>query len=169
MSDLENPYQSPQAEVVPEASQSTGVSMTETILKYLYESSPWLRFVGILGYIGSAMLCLLGIIFAVGGMALQNFMDDFGQFPAALIGLIYVPMGVLFFFPSHFTFTFGKKINSYKFSNSIEDMEDAFKNNKSLWKFYGILCIVYLAFIPLVIIVSVIVGVASAVGGGFNY
>jgi len=167
MSDFENPYQSPEAAVVPEASQSTGVSMTETILKYLYESSPWLRFVGILGYIGSAMLCLLGIILAVGGVALQNFMDDFGQFPVSFMGLIYVPMGVLFFFPSHFTFTFGKKINSYKFSNSIEDMEAAFRNNKSLWKFYGILCIVYIAFIPLTIIVSVIVGVASAVGGGF--
>jgi hypothetical protein len=49
-------------------------------------------------------------------------------------------------------------------SNSDKDLEDAFKNNKSLWKFYGILVIVYLALIPVLLIgASVVTAVLSAI------
>jgi len=40
MSDLENPYQSPESPVVPEVSHSSGNMLTETMLKYLIEASP---------------------------------------------------------------------------------------------------------------------------------
>ena len=43
-----------------------------------------------------------------------------------------------------------------------QDLEQAFRNNKSLWKFYGIICIICLAFIPLTVIITTIVTIASA-------
>jgi hypothetical protein len=163
MSEIYNPYQSPESPIVPETQQNTGVMLSEKMLRYLNDASPWLQFIGILGYIGSGLLIVGGIFGAVGLSAASFF--ELGDFPFWIIALIYIPLGVLFFFPAHFAFNFGRKIRNYRFSNSIEDLELAFKNNKSLWKFYGIICIIYLAFIPLFFVIAIIGGVAAAVSG----
>ncbi|MCL1959616.1 MAG: cbb3-type cytochrome c oxidase subunit I [Spirochaetes bacterium] len=163
MSEIYNPYQSPESPIVPETQQNTGVMLSEKMLGYLNDASPWLQFIGILGYIGSGLLIVGGIFGAV-GLSAASFLE-LGDFPFWIIALIYIPLGVLFFFPAHFAFNFGRKIRNYRFSNSIEDLELAFKNNKSLWKFYGIICIIYLAFIPLFFVIVIIGGVAAAVSG----
>jgi hypothetical protein len=165
MSDMQNPYQTPETQIVPETIQSTGVTLTETMLRFLNEASPWLRFVGILGYIGSGLVVLMGVLGAAGASVVTSTFlgsEAAEALPSALLLLIYVPLGVLVFFPAHFTFNFGQKIRNYKFSNSGEDLEAAFKNNKSLWKFSGIICIIYLAFIPVLIVITVIMGVMAA-------
>ncbi|MDR0324260.1 MAG: DUF5362 domain-containing protein [Treponema sp.] len=162
MSDYENPYQSPETPIVPETSQSSGASLSETMLRYLNEASPWLRFVGVMGYIGAGLMCLGGIISAIIMLAASSFAEEIGVFTAWIFIIIYLPMGVLMFFPAHFTYSFGQKIHNYKFSNSGEELEMAFKNNKSLWKFTGIIYIISLASIPVIIVVSIIIGVAAA-------
>lgn len=161
MSDFENPYQSPESPIVPETRQNTGNSLSETMLQHLFEASPWLRFVGIIGYIGSGITIIAGIIFAVSSSASSALGGIFDQFPFWLFALAYVPLGALIFFPSHFTYNFGKKIRNYRFSSSCEDLETAFKNNKSLWKFYGILCIINLSFIPVFVVIALIAGIAA--------
>lgn len=164
MSDFENPYQSPETQIVPEAKQSTGVELTVTMLNYLNQASPWLRFVGVMGYIGAAFMVVMGIVASVGMASALNLLGD--ELPAAFgaVFAIYIPIGVVMFFPAHFTFMFGQKIRSYRFTNSTEDLEVALKNNKSFWKFIGICYIVYLAFIPVVIILGIIIGVAGVLG-----
>jgi len=132
------------------------------MLHYLNGASPWLQFIGILGYIGSGLLLVVGI-FGTIGLFVTSSRLELGEFPFWIVTVIYIPLGVLFFFPAHFTYNFGRKIRSYRFSNSTEDLELAFKNNKSLWKFYGIICIIYLAFIPFILIITVIGGVAAAI------
>jgi hypothetical protein len=164
MSDNYNPYQSPESPIIPETPQNTGVMLSEKMLRYLNEASPWLQFVGILGYIGCGLLVIGGIFSAVGFSVAAAF-TELGEFPFWIIALIYIPMGVLFFFPAHFTYNFGKKIRNYRFSNSTEELELALKNNKSLWKFYGIICIIYLAFIPVSFIILIAGGVWAAVSG----
>ncbi|MDR0487610.1 MAG: hypothetical protein LBG91_05125 [Treponema sp.] len=168
MSDFENPYQSPESPIIPEKIQDTGVFLSETMLRYLKEASPWLRFAGILGFIGCGFITFGGLIFMIIALTNSGLADDFGQFPLWLVALIYVPLGVLFFFPSRFIYNFGSKIRNYQFSNSEQDLELAFKNNKSLWKFLGIMSIVNLAFIPLSVVMAVIGGIAAAVNGLFR-
>jgi len=162
MSDIENPYQSPESPIIPEIPQNTGVMLSEKMLRYLSDASPWLQFIGILGFIGCGLLVITGVISAIGFSAMSFL--EFGDFPLWIITLIYLPMGVLFFFPARFTYNFGRKIRNFRFSNSLEDLELAFKNNKSLWKFYGIICIIYLAFIPFFLIITGIGLVAAAIG-----
>jgi len=166
MSDIDNPYQSPESPIIPEIPQNTGVMLSEKMLCYLNGASPWLQFIGILGYIGSGLMVVGGILGTIGFSVASSFLSlGMGDFPFWIIMLIYIPLGVLFFFPAHFTYNFGRKIRNYRFSNSTEDLELAFKNNKSLWKFYGIICIIYLALIPFFIIVTIIGGVAAAISG----
>jgi len=165
MSDIDNPYQSPESPIVPEPPQNTGVMLSEKMLLYLNEASPWLQFIGILGFIGSGLLVLGGLFGTIGFSVISSITEELGGFPFWVLAFIYIPLGVLFFFPAYFTFSFGRKIRNYRFSNSSEDLELAFKNNKSLWKFYGIICIIYLAFIPLFFIIAIVGGIAAVVSG----
>jgi len=163
MSDIDNPYQSPESPIIPEPPQNTGVMLSEKMLSYLNDAAPWLQFIGILGFIGCGLSVIGGILSVVGFSAASFF--ELSAFPFWIIPLIYIPLGVLFFFPAYFTYNFGRKIRNYRFSNSTEDLELAFKNNKSLWKFYGIICIIYLAFIPFFFIIAIIGGVATLISG----
>ena len=165
MSDFENPYQSPETPIIPEAAQNTGVSLSVTMLQYLSETSPWLRFIGILGYIGSGMMAIGGIIGAIVMLAASELAGGFETFPAWILPFVYIPLGALMFFPAHFTYNFGKKLRDYKFSNSTEDLEMAFKNNKSFWKFYGIICIIYLSLIPLMFVAAIVGGIVAMFSG----
>lgn len=167
MSDTVNPYQSPETPAVPEKPLATQGALTETMLLYLKGASPWLRFVGILGFIGSGITVVWGFVF----IAIIPFMNEIWDevpgfesfsvfFGAAFSGgmaALIIGMGALMFVPCLFIYRFGEKIRSYLRIGAERELELAFKNNKSLWKFTGILCIVELAFLPLMIIVAVIV------------
>jgi hypothetical protein len=164
MSDTGNPWQSPGTEVRAEETGGAQGGLNTVMIRYLKEASPWLRFLGILGYIGAIFVIVLGVIMTIylavtgsslGGDALSA---TFGSF----MGLIYLVGGVVSFFPARFTYRFGTKIRNYLASNADQDLEAAFQNNKALWKFNGILWIVYLAFIPIAIIGAVIAAIAAS-------
>jgi hypothetical protein len=167
MSDQINPYQRPEAAIVPLSAQG-GAFLTETMLFYLKEASPWLRFMGIMGFIGSGLTVLWGIgAFALIPLITQVWeqvpgFDFLGGIFSAGMAVFFIAGGALIFLPSLFIYRFGEKIRSYLRNGMETELEQALKNNKSLWKFCGIACIVYLAFIPLLIIGTIIVGVAAA-------
>jgi len=176
MSDIVNPYQSPETVAVPVTPLLTQGALTDTMLMYLKGASPWLKFIGILGFIGAGLTALWGIIFFAAGSAVGQFwssipgLESFNTFSNAagaafgiLTGMLIIGAAALIFFPSLFLYRFGTKIHSYIRNGLDQDLEQAFKNNKSFWKFSGIICIVYLAIIPLSIIIAVIAAVASAV------
>jgi len=80
-------------------------------------------------------------------------------------GVFYIAMGVIIFIPSLFTYRFGEKIRGYSRTGADVDLELAFRNNKSLWKFYGILFILSIAITILVTVVGVLAMVALAFEG----
>jgi len=172
MSDAANPYQSPETVVAPVKPLMAQGTLTETMLLYLKGASPWLRFIGILGFICSGFMALGSFSFLAMVPFVGQFwneipgFDTFGNFINAAFGgsMVVLSLGgaAVLFFPSLFAYRCGDKIRSYLRTGTEQDLELALKNNKSIWKFYGIVCIVYLAFIPVLIIIALIVGVAAA-------
>ncbi|MCL2801754.1 MAG: DUF5362 domain-containing protein [Treponema sp.] len=163
MSDYENQYDSPQAPVVPEKAQST-VNLSEPMLRYLKQASPWLRFIGIVGFVFCGMAAI-GALFTLVGISSMSALSGELDLPIWVLGLfvpIYLGAAALMFFPSFFAYNFGERIRKYQFSNADEDLEQAFKNNKSLFKFYGIMLIIYLAFIPVMFIIGIVFAVLAA-------
>jgi hypothetical protein len=172
MSDVNNPYRSPEAGVSPVTPLTSQGTLTDLMLVHLKGASPWLRFIGIMGFISCGVTILTGILF----VALIPIIGDFsGTIPGmgeisgkagavfgGAIGGYCLIFGVLFFFPSLYSYNFGSKIRSYIRSGADQDLETAFKNNKSLWKFIGIITIISLAFIPLMIIIGIVAGIAMA-------
>jgi hypothetical protein len=172
MSDSVNPYQGPEAAPVPVDPPGSQGTLTEVMVNYLKGASPWLRFIGILGFVFSGLTAFWGVAM----LALSPFMDKSFEslpgyeqwnfiFQAAFGGtmLILCVIGAVFIFiPSLFIYRFGEKIRSFLRNGSGQELEQAFKNNKSLWKFLGILSIVELAFIPVLIIVGIVTAVVVA-------
>jgi hypothetical protein len=148
------------------------------MLAHLKGASPWLRFIGILGFIGCgfAILGAIALLFLIPSLGtamneaweavpeMASYSDIFsGLFSG--IALVYsVIYAVLLFFPSRFIYSFGSKIRSYFQNGSDQELEAAFKNNSSLWKYIGIIAIISLAFIPLLIIIGIIATAAVVIG-----
>ena len=178
MSDAENPYRSPETAATSEKRLIAQGALTETMLIYLKGASPWLRFIGILGFISAGMTALWGLsafafvplmgqVWDEIGQEIEGFEAFSGVFTSVFGGTMAVFCiggAVIIFFPSLFVYRFGEKIRSYLRTGMEQDLEQAFKNNKSLWKFYGIICIISLATFPLMIIGTVIAAVAVAIG-----
>ena len=162
------PYRSPENTSVPESQLNSTAALSDTMLNYLKQASPWMRFSGILGFIACGLMVFGGVISAVILFIVYGLDEELAGLPAVFAVLFYVPLGLLYFFPSRFIYNFGTKIRSYIISNSNEDLELAFKYNKSYWKFIGILCIVGLAAFPGVIILSIIGGIAAVITGLFS-
>jgi hypothetical protein len=142
MSDTLNPWHGPSAEAETEEAVFQGV-VTPVMRRYLKETSPWLLFVGILGYMGAIFWGVTGLILGILTAARRPAL---GEGVAALfMGPAYLVAGGLIFFPSWFAHRCGLRIRRYLASSAEGDLEAALKNNRALWKFNGILAIVFLA------------------------
>ena len=167
MSDIVNPYQSPEATVVPDNVPAGQGTLTEAMLIQLKGASPWLRFVGVLGFIGAGFTILTGVVFfAIIPLITRSFagLDPFSGLMDAvfwvIIAVFCIIVGVLMVLPSLFMYRFGEKIRGYLRTGAEQELEAAFKNNRLLWKFIGIICIVSLASFPLMMIGSFIAAFA---------
>ena len=171
MSDSENPYASPQTEIVPENKLIDRPLLNDTMTGYLKEASPWLRFLGIIGYINCGIL-VLACIGSFAGMreisALWDAIPDIGALGdtftsifSASLGMNFLVFAVLFFFPSRFVYNFGAKIRSYFQNGKEQELELALKNNRTLWKYMGIITIISLAMIPILIVIIIVIAVVS--------
>ena len=169
--DTANPYQSPEADLLSQAPPAAQGVLTENMLVYLKGASPWLKFLAVIGFIFAGLTAASGLIYMAFIPLIGPLHDipGFGFAGALGVGLFVVGMvavslgiGALIFFPSLFLFRFGDKVGKYLRSGIDQDFEQAFKNNKSYWKFMGIIAIIYLAFVPVVIVAAIIVGIFSA-------
>ena len=162
-------------------------TLTGKMLVYLREASPWLRFVGILGFVGAGVLIVTGIALpfwfgmlggelygGILGHSLDMGGAGLGAAMGGILGFFYIVSAVLTLVPSLFIYGFGSRIRRHVRTGSDTDLEQAFRNNKSLWKFTGILCIVCIALVIPGLVIFTIVSVVGAVTaasplGGFWY
>ncbi|MDR1931156.1 MAG: hypothetical protein LBQ44_11110 [Treponema sp.] len=157
-----NPYESPRAEVSPVKSPAGEGALTETMRLHLKKTAPWLRFIGIMGFVFCGLMTVFSAAMAVG---FSSFFPEYlpASFDSAFTVTLFLlqagslPLG---FFPSFFIFMAGKKMHNYIHSDNAADLESSFKFNKFFWLFAGILTIIYMALIALVLIAAII-GVAA--------
>ena len=134
-------------------------------ISFLSETARWARFLSIVGFV----LCGLMIVLALfAGSLIATFNrinsksgdDALGSamgFSSALFSLIYIVIALLYFFPCLYLFNFSGKMQMALRNNDQTNLNAAFGNLKSCFKFVGILTIVFLSFYLLgtVVVVSV--------------
>jgi general secretion pathway protein G len=123
--------------------------LTPGMLEALKKTKPWVRFLSILGFISAGLMILVALGVTVAGV----FQLTQGQGAGAvLVGMsaLYLVMGILYIFPSRFLYRYATAIGTaldakYK-SHAVEQ---ALQQQKSFWKFAGIMALVIvLLYIP---------------------
>lgn len=126
------------------AFESFELEINEDIKGFLKETSTWSYFLSIMGFIGIGIMVVFGAFFgaimssdALGG---ANPYAELG-FSMGYLGLIYVVLALVYFFPVYYLFNFSRKMKSALKLNNNEDFKLAFSNLKSHYKFMGIFTI----------------------------
>ena len=114
---------------------------------YLSETGKWGKFLAILGF------CLIGLM-VIGGLFAGTLISSMGggelPYPSFLITIFYFLGGLLYFFPVYYLFKFSNQIRAALVNKSIHDLDSAFENLKSHYKFIGIFTIIILSFYILI-------------------
>lgn len=172
MSDITNPYKSTQSDLNEQKLVVPQGFFSGTMISYLKAASPWIKFMGIISFIGAGIMILnaIGILFLSSFLfpfirnVILNQLSSFSfllrSFNAAL-GVVYLAMGIIYIFPAKYLYGFSSKINLFLKTKDEHAMEHALANNASFWKFNGILVIISLAFVPLMFIFSIIAAVGT--------
>jgi len=151
-----DPYASPGS---PYAAGSGG-GVTPVTIEALKETRPWVRLMGILGFIGSALIVLVSLTMFVGaGFAKQLGMAGIG------LGFVYLCMAVLYIFPSLYLLRYAGAIQALAVSRSSGDLEQALLHQKSFWRFAGIMTVIVLCFYALALLAMLVFGVGAALLG----
>ncbi len=170
MSDNMDFYQSPQTEPREEQHEESFGAVTKPMMTSMQQTSSWVRFLAICGFIVVGLYAVPGVIFSLvfsviglrnGGSAAA----ELGMHPllfSVIILVVFTGMGVLLFIPLRFLNNFGSKLRTFVQTNNESAMESAFKNNASFWKFCGIVTIVSYALIPVLLIIAIVLGVLGA-------
>lgn len=166
MSDVEKMYKAPDKLGDIQAPADGAAGVTPETRRLIGLSAPWLKFLGVMGFIGCGFIVLiaLGLMFMPGAIPMMPGMNSMGMLSGmfAGIGVMYLGIAVLMFFPSRFAFAMGKAAGAYKFQGQPGDLETVALNLKKIVKLYGIVSIVCLAFLALGIIFGIIGAIASA-------
>ena len=129
-------------------------SITEPMLISLHQTKPWVRLLSILGFIFIGFIVIKGIV------NMFVFFKASGETSFILIfvmGVINLLMGIFYFFPTLFLFKFSSSIGRLLNGGGVKEMEETLSNQKSFWKFSGILTLITLGFAILGIFAAIII------------
>lgn len=131
-----------------------------SIMSILNETRKWTKFLSIIGFIGVGILLLMSLFI---GSILSTTMESMPQsmpFSPSFIGVIYVVIAIVYFFPVLFLFNFSNKLKTALYTRNQEELYNAFNNLKRHFKFIGILIIVGLLIWGTMIIA---IGIVAAI------
>jgi hypothetical protein len=108
---------------------------------------------------------------AIGGIAIiatGSFFADqvednpiLAQFGMSGFGIMYLLMAVLYYFYARYLLRAAKGLKAWGVSEDEADLTFGLKNNKSYFKFSGILTIIALAIVAIALVAGVIAAIAA--------
>ncbi|HEX2573468.1 MAG TPA: hypothetical protein VH877_28220 [Polyangia bacterium] len=152
-----NPYQPPSTDIDAPSAARHDMQDAGNILPALVESmrltKPWVKFLGILGFIGSGVMLLLGLFMLIVGAN--------SKLPS-WVGIIYLPLAALYIAPSLFLYRYGAAIEVFLRQVNLENLGEALQHQKSFWRFVGILSAVMLILYGAIFVLAMLGGIGAA-------
>ncbi len=122
--------------------------ITALMGQYAMQMRPWVRLISVLAFIGAGFMVVVGAAFALvgslAGSALQGTnATAFGAVGGAAFGGIYVVLGLVFCLPpAVFLHRTASAIKRMQSGDQTSALEAVLKNQKSYWRFVGILSLI---------------------------
>jgi hypothetical protein len=121
-------------------SNNKSLKLTENSLIFMAEVVKWAKFLAICSFV------VLGIMLLIGaGVILIQFQDQAEGFSAVIMGVFYILMAVLYFFPAMYLHRFATATANAIEQLNDDTLEEGLEQLKSLFRFTGILMIIILS------------------------
>lgn len=137
---------------------STDLQVDSIAEIHLRETAKWARFLGVTGFIFAILLALLAFAmpsFISTAMRQNPYNSSSASIFSAMSGMItilYLIIAGIMFMVSYFVHKFGVAIRNGLAQNDQAGLNEGFLNLKRLFRFYGIIVIIYLGFLALALI-----------------
>lgn len=138
------------------STENTGWS--ELAKSYLMNCAKWGKFLAIVGFVGVGFM-VLGALFMIG---IGSAPFGAGNIAGGIGGVLYLIMAAVYFFPCLYLFQFSTNMKEGIEANDQAQTETGLKNLEQMFKFVGILTIVFLSIYVLMIIIGIGAGAMTA-------
>jgi len=145
-----------------DSSTSEHLQLNKVATAFLEESRKWAKLLAIMGFIGSGLLVVLGLLMGTIFSAIP--VDDIPGFTTGMGGfmsILYILFALLYFFPALYLYNFAEKTKSALLHQDNELLAEAFKNQKSCYKFLGIMTIVIAGLYILIALFGLMAAIMS--------
>lgn len=161
----DNPYQASELAAVSGGGDGDDPKL-ERSANMLRQTKPWVRFISVMMFIGSAFMVLGGFFMMVSGAA---GMGGGGGGPraafggvSALIGVAYLVMAMFYIVPGVFLWRYADRIESFVQQRTTAALAAALEAQKSFWKFVGIMMLIVMVLYGAGIMFAIIAGVVAS-------
>ena len=150
-----------QAQYAPlDSGMGTGsLSLSGLDLQNLRDAGKWARFLAIVSLVMMALAVLFFLIFGTTMMAFAGGGDAAAM---TIVLIFFLAVAALYIYPLIKLYQFGSKIMTAVDSGDGIAASESYAALRSMFKFMGILTIIFLALQALQIVIMLIVGVGSA-------
>ncbi len=148
----------------------TEARITALMGQYAVQMRPWVRFMSVLTFIASGFMILLGLgialIGTLAGAAARETPSGLGLglIGGTLVGGIYLVMGALYLAPAVFLHRTAGAIKRMEAGDQTGGLEGVLKNQKSFWRFVGILTLIAIGLMVLGLVAGIGAAVLTTLG-----
>jgi hypothetical protein len=122
---------------------------------HLSDTAKWGKFLAVVGFIGLGFALVAGLVMLVASDSFSTYNSSFNGL-GPLVGIVYLAFALLYFFPCLFLLRFSNKLKAALLGNDQESLNEAFNQQRRLYKFVGILIIILLSFYALVFLLAIL-------------
>jgi len=153
----DNPFQAP--ETVVESNEGGGADpRLDGAVTMLRQTKPWVRFISVMMFIGSAFMIFAGLLMMMG--AAVGAPPGFG----VVLGIVYIAMALLYIVPAIFLWQYADRIALLMHERSAGALASALQAQKSFWKFVGIAILVIMGLYAVGIVFAIVAAVIGTMG-----
>lgn len=132
------------------------IYLDDQAMVHLNETRNWTLFLAILGFIAIGIMILAGIIISLVFNTMRT--ATMPEFLGILYPIIFIVMGLLYFFPAYFLMQFSRYSSMTLKERSTELFSKAMKYLKYYYRYTGILVIVVMGFYFIFFVVALFMG-----------
>jgi len=137
--------------------------VTEDMRSYIYDMSKWARFLGIVGFVVSAFLFLAALTVGPAINAnpeMAKMLGQLGTMDSATITVVFCIYGAAICYPSFLMVRYASSANQGVLYGEQNNLNDAMSNLKSLFKYFGILALIFIG-LNLITLIAMVIGAAA--------
>ncbi len=148
---------------------ATGPTLTPLGQQYLDQTRPWVRLMSVATFVSAGFLTLCGFVMLfiglVGGLAAR---DTGGLGPVGsaigggLMAVVYLGLACVYIAPGMFLWRYASAIQHLTASATAARLEDALKQQRSFWRFVGILTVIAVIVAILGVGLAIVIGALGA-------